>query len=183
MDELIDILNEDGSPTGKSELKSVAHANGLFHPTIHIWCYSLDGYLLLQQRGRHKETYPLKWDVSVAGHIGAGESAKIGAFRECQEELGLTIEIKKLDKLTIYKKENKHENGIFDREYIHVFLYELNKSIKLTKQESEVEALKWVSIEEFQTCINQKHKDLIPNSEKRFQFVISEIQKRFKDFS
>ena len=177
MDELIDILNEDGSPTGKTELKSVAHTNGLFHSTIHVWCYSLDGYLLLQQRGRHKETYPLKWDVSVAGHIGAGESAEIGAFRECQEELGVTIDIKKLDKLTIFKKENKHDNGIFDREYIHVFIYEFDKSIALTKQENEVEALNWMSIKDFESWITQKHEGLIPNSEKRFEFVISEIQK------
>lgn len=179
MDELIDILDEDGSPTGKTELKSVVHANGLFHPTIHVWCYSLDGYLLLQQRGRHKETYPLKWDVSAAGHIGAGESIEIGALRECQEELGLTIKIENLEKITIYKKEKKHDNGIFDREFTHVFIYQLNRNVKLTKQESEVEALKWFSIKEFKSWINQKHEGLIPNSEKRFELVISEIQKRF----
>ncbi|MDT0540019.1 MULTISPECIES: NUDIX hydrolase [Croceitalea] len=183
MDELIDILNEDGSPTGTTELKSVAHANGLFHPTIHVWCYSLDGYLLLQQRGRHKETYPLKWDVSAAGHIGAGESPQIGAFRECQEELGITIEIENLQKITIYKKEKKHSNRIFDREFINVFIYELDKSVALTKQESEVEALEWISIKDFESWISQKHQGLIPNSEKRFEFVISEIQKRLKDFS
>lgn len=178
MDELIDILNQDGSPTGKTELKSVAHANGLFHSTIHLWCYSLDGCLLLQQRGKSKETYPLKWDVSVAGHIGAGESPEISVFRECQEEIGITIETENLKKITVYKKEKKHNKGIFDREYVHVFIYELDKSIALTKQESEVESLVWISIKDFESWITQKHEGLIPGSEKRFEFVISEIQKR-----
>ncbi|GMN04869.1 NUDIX domain-containing protein [Croceitalea sp. MTPC5] len=178
MDELVDILNEDGSPTGNTALKSVAHANGLFHPTIHVWCYSLEGYLLLQQRGKYKETYPLKWDVSAAGHIGAGESPETGAVRECQEELGIAVTIASLEKITIYKKEKKHDNGIFDREYTHVFIYQLDRKVKLTKQESEVEALEWVSIQDFESWILRKPEKFIPNSEKRFEFVIAEIQKR-----
>lgn len=178
LDELIDILDDKGNYTGQTALKSVAHAKGLFHPTIHVWCYTDDGHLLLQQRGKHKETYPLKWDVSVAGHIGAGETPELGAFRECQEELGVTIVKDQLVKLQVYKKEKKHPNGIFDREFTHVFLYRLDKSTPLIKQESEVEALQWISITEFKSWIAEKHQGLIPNSEERFGFVLSAIKKR-----
>ncbi|MGB3152847.1 MAG: hydrolase, partial [Maribacter sp.] len=37
MDELIDILNEEGEFTGETKLKSYAHRMGLFHSTVHIW--------------------------------------------------------------------------------------------------------------------------------------------------
>ena len=80
MDELIDLLDENGKPTGKTALKSKAHQMGLFHATVHVWCYSRTGNVLLQQRAANKQANPLKWDVSVAGHIGAGESPELGAF-------------------------------------------------------------------------------------------------------
>ena len=81
MDELIDILDSNGDFTGKTAMKSEAHKNGWFHATVHIWFYTTDGKILLQQRGKHKETHPLLWDVSVAGHVGAGEAIETSAIR------------------------------------------------------------------------------------------------------
>ncbi|GMN09157.1 hypothetical protein MTsPCn9_03870 [Croceitalea sp. MTPC9] len=178
MDELIDILDDSGNFTGKTALKSEAHKKGLFHPTVHVWCYSKSRKILLQQRGAQKKTYPLKWDVSVAGHIGAGESIETGAFREVQEEIGVTIEPSELEKIIVFKKDKKHPNGVWDREFTSVFIYRLDDEISLSKQDSEVEALKWLAIEEFKQWINRKHLGLIPNSEERFYTVISEIESR-----
>ena len=178
MDELLDILDEHGKTTGKTVLKSVAHSQGLFHQTIHVWCYSSSGKILLQQRGATKKTYPLKWDVSVAGHISAGESVELGAVREIEEEIGVTIDIRKLEKITVLKKEVKHPNGIWDREFTHLFLYRLDEITILTKQDSEVEALQWLPITEFSIWIKEKRSDLIPNSEARFTRIINEIASR-----
>jgi isopentenyldiphosphate isomerase len=180
MDELIDILDSKGNYTGKTCLKSEAHAKGLFHPTIHVWCYSINGEILLQQRSKLKKIFPLKWDVSVAGHIGAGESAELGAIRETEEEIGVQIIAKNLEKIGVFKTEIKHSETLLDCEFKHTFLYALDKGVKLTKQTSEVEDLQWLTIEDFDSWINTKHPDIIPNSEKRFQFIISEIQKRLK---
>ncbi len=91
MDERVDILDEQGKPTGESCLKSEAHRNGLLHPTIHVWLYTPDGRVLIQQRGENKATHPLLWDVSVAGHVSAGEEVITAAIREVEEEVGLTI--------------------------------------------------------------------------------------------
>jgi isopentenyl-diphosphate delta-isomerase len=85
MDELIDILNADGVPLGKTAMKSKAHKKGLFHATVHIWFYTEDGKLLIQKRTSNKDTHPGLWDVSVAGHIGSGESIIDSAIREVQE--------------------------------------------------------------------------------------------------
>ena len=91
MDERVDILNEQGKPTGESCLKSEAHRKGLLHPTVHIWLYTTDGRVLIQKRGKNKATHPLLWDVSVAGHVAAGEEIVSAAIREVEEEIGLTI--------------------------------------------------------------------------------------------
>ena len=161
-------------------MKSKAHQLGLFHPTVHVWCYSKSGMVLLQQRGAHKSTFPLKWDVSVAGHMGAGESPEISAFREVKEEIGITIDPSKLQKLGILKIEKKHSQLLWDREFTHTYLYEMSEQTLLTKQESEVEALEWIALQEFERRIQQDETLFVPNSIKRYQKVIQEIQSRLQ---
>ncbi|MEL6303755.1 MAG: NUDIX domain-containing protein [Bacteroidota bacterium] len=176
MDEYVDILDEDGNYTNTSLLKSEAHRLGLFHPTVHIWCYDPLGWLLLQQRGKHKKTFPLLWDVSVAGHVAAGESMEIGAEREILEEIGVSIHVQKLEKLKVFKTEHRHSKVLFDREFTHTFLYALPQTTTLTPQASEVEALRWFSIEEFEKMVASEDTRLVPNSQNRYQEVIRAVK-------
>lgn len=178
MDEFVDILDENGNYTGNSILKSEAHQKGLFHPTIHVWCYSKFGKILIQQRGANKETYPLKWDVSVAGHIGAGEEIETGAIREVEEEIGIILSIDDLEKIDVFKSEKRHSDTIWDREFNHTFLAELDEEILLIKQKEEVEALAWISLEAFENMISSNDEGLVPNSENRYQRVIEAIRSR-----
>ena len=99
MDEYIDIVDQYGKPTGKTALKSEAHKNGWHHNTIHLWLYTIDGHILLQQRSHKKSIYPLLWDVSVAGDIDAGESFETAAIREAEEEVGIELLSKNLIKI------------------------------------------------------------------------------------
>ncbi|GAL81499.1 putative Nudix hydrolase YfcD [Algibacter lectus] len=57
MDEYIDIVSENGDQTGKVALKSEAHKNGWFHNTIHLWLFTRQGEILLQQRSHKKAIY------------------------------------------------------------------------------------------------------------------------------
>ena len=93
MDELIDIVDKSGIPTGVSVPKSEIHSKGHLHNTAHIWLYNSEGEILLQQRAATKVICPLLWDVSVAGHIDAGETPEQGAIREAKEEIGIELEI------------------------------------------------------------------------------------------
>ena len=178
MDELVDILDENGNPTGKSLLKSEAHKNGLYHPTVHVWCYTFEGKILLQLRGEDKATFPLKWDVSVAGHVGAGESLKVAAVREVQEEIGLKISRLELEKIGVFKTENRHSETLLDREFNHTYLCRLDARTTLQKQASEVADLQWFPLEQFKQWVAEKHPDLVPNSHGRYEKVIREIESR-----
>lgn len=150
MDEMIDILDSNGNFTGETGLKSEAHKHGWFHNTVHIWFYTTSRKILIQQRGKHKETHPLLWDVSVAGHVGAGEEIEIAAIREVKEEIGLTIPIGDLKKLGIFKSIQKHHEDLIDCEFHHTFLCALEEPLKnLQKQDSEIEDLKLIPIIQF----------------------------------
>jgi len=142
MDELIDILTPEGKSTGKTALKSEAHKNGWFHATAHIWFFTSNKKILLQKRALTKKVFPGIWDISVAGHIGAGEEVLEGAKREVFEEIGLILENKDFIKIGTRIHQVNHENGIQDNEHHHVFIAELKTPIsKLTMQPEEVAGL------------------------------------------
>jgi len=154
MDELIDILTAEGKPTGKSALKSEAHKNGWFHATVHIWLFTADEKIVLQKRALTKKVFPGLWDISVAGHIGAGETIMNAAKREVFEEIGLQLEAKDLIKIDTRIHQITHKNGIIDNEHHHVFMAELKVSIsELTIQKEEVDA---IQLFELSTLINTK---------------------------
>jgi isopentenyldiphosphate isomerase len=140
MDEFIDILTPDGKPTGKIALKSEAHKNGWFHATVHIWLYTKEDKILLQKRAMTKKVFPGLWDISVAGHIAAGESILNAALREVHEELGLEIKSEDLQKIGTRMHQVPHANGIQDNEHHHVFIAELKVPIeRLSIQKEEVD--------------------------------------------
>lgn len=123
MEELLDILDESGRPTGEVAPKSEAHRLGLWHRCFHCWiCGSDQGgsYLLLQRRAPMKETWPGYLDVSAAGHLAAGEETLDGQ-REVEEELGLRVEPERLVPLGTRRVEQAIPGGR-DREFHEVFL-------------------------------------------------------------
>ncbi len=181
MDELLDVLDTDGNFTGKTAMKSVAHKNGLFHPTVHVWVYTQSGQILIQQRGREKDTHPLYWDVSVAGHIGAGEDFETSAIREVLEEIGLEITRAELHKMGVFKSVHYHHDNLIDCEYHHSYICELKVPFeRLTKQDSEVEALHLIPLSQFSEEISHKNtlKKYVPYKEDYYQLVVKLIQEK-----
>lgn len=90
-DEYVDVLTPDGEPTGVRKRKSDAHREGAWHRAAHLWLLTPDGNVLLQKRSEAKENWPGWWDVSVAGHVAAGETAIETVIRETREELGIEV--------------------------------------------------------------------------------------------
>lgn len=142
MDEVIDILTPEGKPTGKTALKSEVHKKGWYHATVHIWFFTTNKKILLQKRALTKKVFPGLWDISVAGHISAGESVLSAAKREVFEEIGLELSEEDLIKIGTRVHQVSHSNGIIDNEHHHVFIAELKKPLSELKiQKEEVAAI------------------------------------------
>ncbi|WP_417875709.1 NUDIX hydrolase [Winogradskyella sediminis] len=181
MDELLDIVTKQGQPTGKTALKSEAHAKGLYHNTIHLWLYTSNGEILLQQRSHKKVIYPLLWDVSVAGHIDAGETFIEAALRETEEEIGLKLDANSLQHIGVFLHETSYNNGkIQDNEFHQVFIAELKIPLdQLTIQEAEVEAVKLVSFQEFEDLLShsETNSHFVTSNSDYYKFIIESIKK------
>lgn len=180
MDAFIDIVTDKGEPTGKTALKSIIHKKGYYHNTIHLWLFTDNGEILLQQRSRKKAIYPLLWDVSVAGHIDAGETFVEAAIRETKEEIGLDLNANDLIKIGINSYESSYNNGaILDNEFHHVYIAKLNSTIdSLILQKNEVEALKLVSFSTFKNLLEHSATNghFISTNLPYYKFVLETIK-------
>ena len=180
MDELIDILTPEGEPTGKRALKSEAHKNGWFHATVHIWLFTSDNKILLQKRALTKKVFPGIWDISVAGHVGAGEDILTSAKREVLEEIGLKLAVKDFIKIGTRIHKVIHKNGIQDNEHHHVFIAELKVPIsELTMQKEEVAGLELWNLTVLKETKNLKNV-LLPRFHEYYCSVYNKIISHLK---
>ena len=164
MEEIFDITDENGVPTGGTVTRSKAHDEGIMHRTAHVWVVRKAGdsyQVLLQKRSAEKESFPSMYDTSSAGHIQAGDEPLESAQRELFEELGIKASDEDLSfvgKFHVDYAMEFHGKMFHDNEVPFVFVYEKpvdEKSLKL--QEEEVEEVKWFDIDEVvEGC---KHRD------------------------
>lgn len=87
-DEMFDIVNEEDAVIGQ-EMRSIVHQRGLWHRGVHVFLFTLEGKLLVQQRSKDRQHAPLALDCSVSEHVKAGEDYLTAAVRGIKEEMGV----------------------------------------------------------------------------------------------
>lgn len=176
--EIIDIIDESGSPTGQVVERETAHRQGILHRTSHVWLLrKKDGKteVLLQKRSKIKDSNPGCYDISSAGHIPAGVDFIPSALRELEEELGIQVNAEEL----IYCGQRRifYENSFYGRPFVDnqvSNIYCLWKDVepeRMILQKEEVEAVCWLGLEEckrlvetegFKHCIYMEELDMLP---------------------
>jgi isopentenyldiphosphate isomerase len=126
-DELFDVLDELGVPTGETKARALVHRDGDWHRSFHLWIIKDGTYVLLQRRSHKKDLEPNKLDVTVGGHFGAGETL-LEVVREVEEEIGLKVELKDLHYLETRQGERHYEHAI-DREFIDVYALQCDQAL------------------------------------------------------
>lgn len=110
--EWLDVVDDQGNPTGETVERTKAHQKGIRHRTAHVWLmreHQGKVEILLQKRSAGKDSHPGCYDISSAGHIPAGVDWLSSARRELLEELGLKAEEKEFvycGQRKIYWKDN-----------------------------------------------------------------------------
>lgn len=176
-DELIDILTVSGSFKGEVNLKSEAHKKGLWHASAQIWLYTPNGEILIQKRAINKDTYPGLWDISVAGHLSAGDSPISAALREIEEEVGLVISAEALHFLKTIKNSKSPTNSIIDNEFNHLFICCTPIIIKQLKlQVEEVAEAKLMEIADFKKLLENNYHEFVPHGTEYYTYIIRSIE-------
>lgn len=159
--ELLDIVDENGVPTGQTVERALAHRTGARHRTAHVWLARLRGgepELLLQKRSESKDSHPGCYDISSAGHIPAGEDVIPSALRELREELGLEVPPQALLPCGLRRftyRGEFHGAPFFDCQVSHVFVLRCDVEPEtLRLQPEEVADVRWVP---FSRCLAMAH--------------------------
>ncbi|WP_010179990.1 NUDIX hydrolase [Aquimarina agarilytica] len=178
-DELIDILTPNGTLTGEVKLKSEAHKKGLWHASVQIWIYTPDGKILIQKRAKNKDTYPNLWDISVAGHLTAGDSPIDAAIREIEEEIGYRVFKDNLIFLKTIKKSKQVSSSIIDNEFNYLYIVKLPIIIsKLKLQIEEVAEVTLISISDFENQLKNHPNIFVPHGASYYNFIINTIKQK-----
>ena len=151
--ELLDLVDEDGNPTGERAERELIHATGLRHRTAHLWLMrEREGQaeILLQKRSADKDSYPGCYDISSAGHIPAGMDFIPSALRELKEELGLTAAPEELilcGQRRFFHHQVFHGKPFEDHQVsnVYVMLRDVDPA-SLTLQASEVQCVVWMPL-------------------------------------
>ena len=175
--EYLDIVDENGIPTGETIERAIAHRTGVRHRTTHIWIVRKREdtiQILLQKRSQNKDSFPGCYDISSAGHIPAGDDFIESGLRELEEELGLFIQTEELIECgfhRVFTEKEFHGIPYVDNQISKVFL--LWKDIEIEElclQAEEIESAMWMDFEECKeavekqtipTCINIKELELL----------------------
>jgi len=112
--------------------RSEVHANNLRHRAVHILIFNPAGEVYLQQRSRWKDRHPLRWDSSAAGHVMAAESYDETARRELKEELGVSVPLKRISKLSASERT--------DQEFVWLYRGEVVGNLSPNRTEIETGA-------------------------------------------
>src|SRR5580658_5749686 len=150
--EYVDLLDSSGRPTGTRKPKPDVHRDGDWHGAAHAWIINTGGQILIQRRSPTKENWPNMWDVSVAGHIPAGERPVETAIREAREELGITLAPRECRYLFTVAEQVTLNNGSYiDNEHHYAFLVERDLSVEDLKfSDGEVAEVRFVAVRELQ---------------------------------
>ena len=180
-DEPVDILDANGNLTGKVLMKQEAHDRGLWHPIVHLWIYNSKGQLLLQKRSPKKVVHPKVWDISVGGHVVAGDSPKDGALKEAKEELGLKFSPSDLEFFDLRKFEEKMPDGWWNRFFAWNYIAKSDvNAAKIKFEKAEITEVRWFDTDDLvKHASDPRSKIKFPPDFKNYLDIASdEIRKR-----
>ena len=166
MSEFLDIVNENGMPTGRIVERSVAHLEGIWHRTSHVWLVRRkeEAVQVLLQKRTAVKSFPGCYDISSAGHIPAGEDFLPSALRELKEELGVSAKAEELiccGDRTIIWDDVFFGKEYHDRQYTRVFvLWKDMEETDFSLQPEEVDSVRWIDLDQ---CIHNVKENSFPN--------------------
>jgi isopentenyldiphosphate isomerase len=107
-----------------------------------------------------KDTWPGLWDISVAGHVTAGESAIDAAIRETFEEIGLTVAAEELTHIGTLRYHCALRDDYVENEFHDVYLLRRDLDLgSLTLDPLEVAEVAFVRLEDLDRYERVPHKE------------------------
>ncbi len=170
--ELVDVVDNNGNPTGVVLDKKEARERNLIYKVIVVFVINDSKQVLFQKRSANLRYMPNRWAL-CAGHVKASEGLEDAAIREVKEEMGLDV-----SKEEIHSFGEVEDNiGENDSHLTYFFYIKTNKKEnEFILQPEEVSEVKWFDIDEMIDMIKNKD-DRIFYTERRIK-LFEEIKNK-----
>ena len=152
--------------TGAIKARAAVHRDRDWHRSVHVWLLDPVGRaLLLQKRSMKKDTFPGRWDISVAGHIGAGDDARGAAVREAEEELGIQVSEAALASgfVGCLPAEMAARGGCNCYEEVFVLVWDARDGF--APGAAEVDAVKWLGVDALEAALPRADESVVPRAD------------------
>jgi len=177
------VVNKDDRVLSYKDKDECHAVNGILHRAYSIYIFNSKQELLIQQRSKDKNLWPLFWSNTCCSHphpvCHSDPAAKEKSlFKQAQqrlsEEFGFTTKLKFLYKFN-YKAQYKKIGS--ETELCYVLLGKYNGVVKPNNK--EIADFKWLNIDWLKKNIKQNPNKYTP----WFKLEIKELIKRFSNFS
>jgi len=117
------------------------------------------------------------WDISVAGHVSAGEDPVASGLRELEEEIGLKVKQEDLQFFKIKKVEAIYKD-IKNSEFYYVYFLKFDGDIENLKlQTEEVEEIKLLLVSKLEEELKMNPDKYVPHGDYWFE-AIDEVKRK-----
>ncbi len=165
------LVDEHDNQIG-TEKKLRAHQDGgRLHRAFSVFVFNSKGETLLQQRAATKYHAPLMWANTCCSHPYPGETIQEAAHRRLGEELGFDCPLEEKFSFTYREPVG---NGLTEFEFDHVLFGKYEGEMNLNGE--EVETVKWISLDDLSSAIDENPSDYAPWLRICLPQVISEFR-------
>ena len=146
MPEIWELLDEKGESTEKTMQKGEEVPEGFYHPGADVWILNSENKIFIQKRSPKKRLSPNVWAMTGGSTI-QGETSLQTIARETLEELGVKLNLDKVEFVKRFKEGNVFIDTYFVRQNI-----DLNDVVM---QEDEVCDVKWATFEKIEELVQK----------------------------
>lgn len=161
--EKIDILDNQGKVTSQSKTRDLIHKDGDWHQSVHLYILDKNNRVLFQRRSKDKMLFASLYACPVGGHIKSGQDPFSTVLIESLEEINLEIKTENLTYLGI-DRVGYHNSKVdlFENEFVHIYVLNLDAEINLNVKNAEVEGLFWFDFADFKKRVRSKDNEFMP---------------------
>lgn len=127
-DEIFDLIDNADHVIGHVR-RGDAHRNpALLHRSVQVLVFDDAGRILLQRRSATKDLFPGYYCASASGHVISGDDYAETARREIEEELGVSLDVRFIEKVVVA--------SAFETEMTALFVARSNGPFDFNKDET-----------------------------------------------
>ena len=146
--EIFPIVDQNDNVIGQTTRQDANNNPHIIHRSVNIIIYDKYGKLLIQKRSLTKDTYPNTWAIGVGGHVNYGDEYLSSAIREIFEEIGVTVDVHKLQPIGKILIDMPNEN-----EFSQNYEYHSVDELVIHPNSDEVAETKFVSVSEMKSML------------------------------